>query len=342
MSASNGGRNNGGPLRCVDLFCGAGGLSLGLEDAGFEVVCAVDCDRDSGETYSRLFPHAAFSQSLIEAIGFSPYDGIDLLAGGPPCQPFSSGGKQMAGSDARDMLPEFVRAVREARPRAFLLENVPGLASKRHEEYFDFQLRELRGLGYLVSWKVLNAASYGVPQNRRRLFVVGIRNGEFRFPEPTHGLGAGLLGYRSAGEVLGVRNIGEANPSKVVYAKCPDLRPSPYHGQLFNGGGRPVNLLEPCHTILASAGGNKTHFVDTFELVPLYHTHLMAGGKPRSGTLPGGRRLTVAESALIQSFPASVCFSGSRSSQYTQVGNAVPPLLAAAIGRELAAALKSD
>jgi DNA (cytosine-5)-methyltransferase 1 len=104
---------------------------------------------------------------------------------------------------------------------------------------------------------------------------------------------------------------------------------------MFNGGGRPIDLSVPCHTILAAAGGNKTHFFDTLGLVPAYHAHLAKGGKPRTGTLNGGRRLTVEESALLQTFDPSIRFAGSRSSRYTQIGNAVPPLLAEVLGQAL-------
>jgi DNA (cytosine-5)-methyltransferase 1 len=125
------------------------------------------------------------------------------------------------------------------------------------------------------------------------------------------------------------------NPSRVFFAKKPDLRPSPYDGHLFNGGGRAIDPNRPCHTILASAGGNKTHFLDPLDLVPEYHRHLSAGGTPRSGELKGARRLTVEESAIIQTFPSWVRFAGPRSAQYHQIGDAVPPLLAAVIGRSL-------
>ena len=108
------------------------------------------------------------------------------------------------------------------------------------------------------------------------------------------------------------------------------------------GGGRPIDLSAPCHTILASAGGNKTHFLDTQSEVPPYHRHLWGGGAPRAGTLPGSRRLSVKESALIQTFPKTMKFAGSRSSQYTQVGNAVPPRLASVLAYALATTLSES
>jgi len=217
------------------------------------------------------------------------------------------------------------------------MENVPGLAATSRSEYFESLLCQLRALGYSAVWRVLNAAQYGIPQTRRRLFVVGLRKSsrEFAFPAPTHGPGTPRAFVPSGRYLKRGKVLGDANDSIVVYAKRPDLRPNPYHGQLFNGGGRPVDLDAPCHTILASAGGNKTHFIDEDEEVPPYHKHLKCGGKPKKGVYSGGRRLTTLESALIQTFPASMKFYGSRSSQYTQIGNAVPPKLAEVMGKAI-------
>jgi DNA (cytosine-5)-methyltransferase 1 len=310
----------------VDLFCGAGGLSLGLEAAGFETVLAVEYDANACATYGGAMPHVQLHSGDVREVDFRRWHGVDLIAGGPPCQPFSIGGQRKGRMDERDLLPEFVRAVLEARPRAFLMENVPGLASSTHNSYLQDTLRPLFDLYRISGPHVLNAAHYGVPQSRRRLIVTGVLEGDFRLPE---GNPKDLV---AAGTVLSTKPIGEPNTSKIVYAKNPDLRPNPYHGQLFNGGGRGVDLEAPAPTILASAGGNKTHFLDVGGHVPPYHRHLLNGGKPRMGELPEARRLTLAECAALQTFPLDMKFHGSRSSQYTQVGNAVPPRLAAIVG----------
>ena len=312
----------------IDLFSGAGGLSLGLHAAGISTVFAVEIMPDAAATYRSLFPNAGLHQADVRSVDFRTFNGVDLVVGGPPCQPFSSGGLRLGDQDLRDFLPEFVRAVLEVRPRAFLMENVPGLA--KFEDYLRHVLAPLEGLYTIGQPTVVNAADFGVPQSRRRLVIVGTRDGvPFQLPtgRPDHPLPAGAV-LRSA-------PFGEPNLSKVVYAKRPDLRPNPYHGHLFNGGGRAINLDKPAPTILAAAGGNKTHFLDTMNLIPEYHRHLMLGGEPCSGELPGARRITVAESAALQSFPPWVTFAGRRSSQYTQVGNAVPPRLAQVIGEAL-------
>jgi DNA (cytosine-5)-methyltransferase 1 len=232
------------------------------------------------------------------------------------------------------MVPQFVRAISEVRPQAFVMENVPGLVTSKYRSYFDWVLQELEDVGYSCAWKVLNAADYGVPQSRKRVIIVGLRQGGFRFPAPTHGPD-GNKPYIKSSDILANEPLGEPAKSPVMYAPIVDLRPNPYHGHVYKGGGRPIDPDRPCQTIYASAGGNKTHWVDTEGVVPAYWAHLRGGGEPREGVVPGARRLSVEESALIQSFPETLVFQGSRSSQYTQVGDAVPPLLGAAIGEAL-------
>lgn len=329
----------------LDLFAGAGGLSSGLVAAGLAPVAAIEVVADAADTYAARHGAAdvirrdiaTLTDADLRALG----GGVRVVAGGPPCQPWSTGGARRGAADARDGFPQFFRALQAIRPEAFICENVAGLEAGRTAPYFRELLRVFgEELGYAVAYRVLDAADHGVPQRRRRLFMVGLRDGgAFAWPRATHGPGAAAP-WRVAGDVLAPEPAGAANASIVTYAKRPQLRPSPYDGLLFNGGGRPVDLAAPARTILASAGGNKTPFYDVAGAVPPYHQHLLAGGAPRSGRVEGARRLTVAECAALQSFPAGMRFAGRRSSQYTQIGNAVPPLLAAAVGGAVAAALR--
>ena len=292
-------------LQAIDLFAGAGGLTLGLKAAGVKTVCAVELVPVRVETYAKHTPDADIENADIQRVDLSRYKGkVELVYGGPPCQPFSSGGHRKAHADERNMVPSFIEVLRQVKPIAFLMENVPGLVVGERRAYLFSVLQEFDSLGYQLAHKVVNAAEYGVPQKRRRLFVFGMRTKRFHFPKETHGPGRAHP-YVAVKDVLPPYQIGEPNPSKVFYAKKPDLRPSPYDGHVFNGGGRPIDREQPCHTILASAGGNKTHFFDELNLIPEYHSYLMAGNPPKTGALPGARWLTVLE-AIWKLFP---CFS---------------------------------
>ncbi|CZT34251.1 DNA (cytosine-5)-methyltransferase 1 [Rhizobium sp. 9140] len=320
-------------MKALDLFSGPGGLSLGMKRAGIEPIACVEKNKDAIATYDAHTPSAEHFRSDIRSISFERYRGVvDIVFGGPPCQPFSTGGLRKGTADARNMFPEFMRVLKEVRPAAFLAENVPGLATRGRQEYLAELLGGFEDLGFNVSCQVVSAADYGVPQSRRRLIIVGMRNGSYSFPEPTHGPN-GHLPHVASGEIISkVAPLGEPPDCPVIYAKYPDPRRSPYAGHVYNGGGRPIDLDKPCHTLLASAGGYKTHWVDTMDIAPDYSAHLMAGGAPRDGAVPGARRMTLEESALIQTFPQDMWFAGSRSSQYTQVGDAVPPMLGHALG----------
>lgn len=340
------------PIPTIDIFAGAGGLSLGLRTAGFEVLAASEWDDDACDTFAKHHPSADIirgdlgsppAQERIRA-----YRGaIRVVVGGPPCQPWSTGGLRRGNDDPRNGFPLFLLTVRDLQPEAFVMENVAGVRRAAQRSYYQALIDDLQGLGYAVTIEEVNAADYGVPQNRRRVIAVGIRGSSFVFPEPTHGPGRALP-HSVAGDVLRLGEIvGEPNTSIVTYAARPDLRPNPYDGHLYNGGGRPIELSRPSPTLLASMGGNKTPWLDTHGVVPDYRAHLLDDGAPRRGLVPGARRITVAEAALIQTFeipersgPNGVTFAGRRSSQYRQVGNAVPPQLAAVIGDALARQLR--
>ena len=330
------------PLPFVDLFAGAGGLSLGLARAGLTPVAAAEMDDTALGTY--LAAHAGHAiqayQGDIARHSFRGLRGqVAVVAGGPPCQPYSLGGLRRGVADERDGLPEFVRAVREIEPLAFLLENVPGLARGAQLARLRGILGELTDLGFHVEWRLLHAADYGVSQRRRRLVVVGSRSAGFTWPAPTHGPDAARPWVSAADLLDPAQPVGEPNETAVTYARNPDLRPSPWDGHLWNGGGRPINPAGQVPTLLASMGGNKTPWLDGAAVVPAYHAHLLAGGRPRAGVVPGARRITVEEAAIVQGFPTDMPWRGSRSARYRQVGNAVPVQLAAAVGQALAAHL---
>lgn len=327
---------------------------MGLAETGFEPVRAVEIMEAAAQSYEGWHDIEVDRRRLedipdkeLSAWGKS----VQLVVGGPPCQPWSTGGLRRAQKDSRDGFPAMLRALRVIQPDAFLIENVAGLERGSTRAYFFELIRSLCGLGYEVSSKTLNAADFGVPQHRHRTFIVGSRFKKLGFPVPSHGP-EGDLPWVSAGAIVSNVPQGDPNPSIVSYAKRPHLRPSPYDGLLFNGGGRPIDLSRPARTILASAGGNKTQFVDTEGVVPEYHALLWdkEAGKPRpnfassvrSGEVPGARRITVQESGRLQSFPDEMVFCGTRSMRYTLVGNAVPPRLAAAVGNALRALLVSD
>jgi DNA (cytosine-5)-methyltransferase 1 len=319
-------------VRAIDLYAGAGGLSSGFAEAGFAILAGFERDADACATFAKAHPRAAVVEADLNRLSFRRWRGsVEVVIGGPPCQPWSSGGKRLGREDPRDCWPGFLRALGEVEPLAFVAENVPGLASRPKSRYFQALLSELGSLGFTVTAKVLNAADYGVPQKRHRLLIVGARGRRISLPPPKFGPGRAKA-WRGAGELIGLEPFGTPNPSAVTYARRPDTRPNPYCGHLYNGGGRPIDLAQPAPTLLASMGGNKTPWVDTLGLVPEYHAHLLAGGLPRRGRVPGARRITVQEAALLQTFSPTSEFCGARSSQYRQVGNAVPPLL----GKEVA------
>jgi DNA (cytosine-5)-methyltransferase 1 len=297
-------------------------------------VGGIEWDEDAAATWSKAHPGASAVVGDINSVDWAQWDGVDLVVGGPPCQPWSIGGLRRGEEDQRDGWPAFIEAVKALRPRAFIAENVAGLTQGTMRPRWRRLVREFSEVNYLVTAKVLNAADYGVPQKRRRCFVVGLREGgaHFAFPSPTYGPGR-RSPWKPAGTVIGAEPIGEPNTAIVTYATNPDLRRDPYGGHVYNGGGRPIDLNAPAPTLLASMGGNKTPWVDVGLIVVDYHSHLIEGGKPRSGLVPGARRITVEEAALLQTFPGGATFAGARSSRYRQVGNAVPPLLAEVVGR---------
>jgi DNA (cytosine-5)-methyltransferase 1 len=340
-------------LAAISLFSGAGGMDVGFHQAGFEIQWANDADFAACETYS-LNNLGPIRHGNIE----SHWHELDklghpaLVFGGPPCQGFSVAGK-MDPSDSRNVLmARFFDVVERKRPLAFVCENVKAVAALTRWEGFRERLRHrIDAIGYHHELLVLNAANYGVPQSRERMFLVGFSKRDFSFGdmELSAMLNEILAQHQSAPESVGeiIRKMGragsEANSricsAKVTYARQPVLRRSAYAGMMFNGAGRPIRPDGTSSTLPASMGGNKTPIVDEAQIfdgqpsfVEAYHKHLIGGGEPRTGNAPGRlRRLTVDECLAIQTFPRGFRLAGPQSAMYRQIGNAVPCKLAKAI-----------
>lgn len=286
----------------LDIYAGAGGLSLGLEAAGFNVI-GIERNTDCCNTYNSNLNGKCKNDTITPAYNFP---NADIVVGGPPCQPFSVHGKQMGMEDCRNGIPSFMAAVKNVKPKMCIFENVRGILY-RNKEYFDSFEEKIRGEGYETDVTIVNCADYGVPQSRERVILVGHHS---RYNKPER-----LDGQVTAGDAL--KNIPASEREKplyltpsmdkyiAVYEKASKCRP------------RDLNIKRPARTLTCRnlAG----------------HSSDMHRIKTRNGKR---RMLYVREAARLQGFPDWFVFKGSRSSMLTQIGNAVPPLLALAIGNQ--------
>lgn len=379
----------------IELFTGAGGLALGLEQSGWRHSALIERDEHACSTIHlneslghplakgwRLFPND------VRTIRYSDLaDHVGMVAGGPPCQPFSLGGKHQAYQDKRDMFPEAVRAVRELRPDCFVFENVKGLLRQSFASYFQYIILQLTypllvretdedwqshlsklerhhtgakqaDLSYRVVYRLLNAADYGVPQHRHRVFIVGFRSDlqkEWSFPGPTHSLDRLLWEQWVTGKYWEEHRVAKSNrparPDRLATRirrlesdfrlvsppgeRCRTVRdalrglPDPWNkndtiaNHEFRDGARPY----PGHT------GSS---LDSPSKALKAGAHGVPGGENMIA-LPDGsyRYYTVRESARIQTFPDDYVFSGSWTEAMRQIGNAVPVELAAVVGESI-------
>lgn len=323
-------------MTSIELFSGCGGLAKGLERAGFEHRAFVEFNKWACESLRLNFDPALVHETDVRSFDFSAFSCIDLVAGGPPCQPFSLGGLAKAQDDHRDMFPQAIRAIRELRPRAFVFENVKGLLRKGFAAYFSYILSRLSfpdcviqpgeswqshaqrlanltstsesGIAYRVSYALLNAADYGVPQIRERVFIVGLRSdidAEWSWPLPN----TALSERKTIAETIGHLPPPQTNHRLFDHVFVDGARPYPGHT------GSAIN--KPSKTIKAGAHG-----------VPGGENMLL---------FPDGttRYMTVREAKLIQTFPPNYKISGKWGEALRQIGNAVPVHLAEIIGKQL-------
>ena len=345
-------RGNMSPLTAMSLFAGAGGLDLGFQRANYRILWANEIDPNAAATYRQTFRETSGDPSRLQVGDMSqllaahqvPQLPVDVVFGGPPCQGFSHAGAQRLEDPRSQLVHRFFDVIEHVKPRAFVMENVSALGSHQRWKPTREQLIErARHAGYRVETWLLDAANHGVPQRRQRFFIIGTPHGSRPLATPPS---QPPISVREALQVL-PRFGDPGNHTRcraaVTAAKHPVLRPNPYSGMLFNGGGRPIDLNKPSPTITATFGGNRTHIIDqawldgiaTTDWVCEYHHHLKYGGAPATEVPSRLRRLTVEESAILQGFPPAATFTGSVTSQYRQIGNAVPPPLAEAVAQSL-------
>ena len=329
----------------IELFAGGGGLALGLEKAGFDVIALNELDKSACATLRRNRPHWNIIEADIKSVDFTTFSEIDLLSGGFPCQSFSYVGKQLGFEDTRGTLFfEFARAIKEIKPKIFLGENVRGLMKHDNGKTLATIKSVIADLGYtLIEPKILKAIFYQVPQKRERLLFIGIRNdlvkrAKFKWPSP----------YKKIMVLKDALKAGELYQTDVPVS----------HGQQYSKRKKEILSLVP-------PGGCWKNLSDNLQREYMQGSYFLSGGKTGmarrlswdypSLTLTCApaqkqterchpeetRPLTVKEYSRIQTFPDEWKFSGAMSSQYKQIGNAVPVNLALAIGRSLIALMNS-
>lgn len=352
----------------IDLFCGAGGLSEGLRQAGFDVLAGNDFDKHAGSTFAATHPSAKFiggsirdlsATDFLEVTGLKPGD-LDCLAGGPPCQGYSVYNHQRGMHDERSHLfREYLRIVEGLRPKWLVMENVTGIMSAGEGEAFQSVLAGIKSLGYHVEAKILRAEDYGIPQERRRVVFIGNRVGlPILWPEKTHG--EGLKPFTTIRDALSDLPLLQNGEDRGVerYQREPG---SEYQQELRIGSDKVHNHSA---SRLGSINIERMAFIPQggswrdipVDLLPAgmkrakRSDHTKRYGRMRWEGLSctvltkcdihwgayihpdQDRSITVREAARIQSFPDWFHFKGPRTDQFVQVGNAVPPMLGRRIG----------
>ena len=341
----------------IDLFSGCGGLSKGFVDAGVDVVLGIDNDNVALETFSRnhgsgVGLNADLSKpetiSLIDKVVAGRT--VDMVIGGPPCQGFSLTGPRNFDDPRNQLYLSFIRVVKHYRPKAFVIENVPGMATLYNGAVKEEILKRFGKMGYSVVAQIVNAADYGVPQIRRRLIFIGIRKGcgEASFPKPTHSVETYVTSREaiddlpSLADSLGSETSSYESKPRTAYqrkmrGKCTVL---------FNHSAtRHTKLVQDVISLVPEGGNYKDLPAGVGESRRFHMAWTRCDGHKPSRTIDTGHRNyfhyeynripTIRESARLQSFPDNFVFVGTRTQQSRQVGNAVPPLLGEAIAKHI-------
>jgi len=372
-------------MDALELFAGAGGLALGISNAGFNHLGVIEWDHDACESMRfnkrRRIKHVSewpIHEADVTKVKFSEYgENIDLLAGGVPCQPWSQGGKHAGQNDQRNLFPHMIRAVRETKPKVVLIENVKGLLRESFSTYFEYITLSLshpeikqkphetwqehlakleqhhtsgrsRGLEYKVTHRLLNAADYGIPQRRERVFIVAFRSDlglDWSFPDPTHSADSLFYSQWITGDYWKEQDISQARrpvPNERIIARARKFGLFEPTESAWNTVRSALHNLPDPNQQLDSRWKNHT-------LVPGARSYVGHTGSPldepaktlKAGDhgVPGGentlahpdgkvRYFTIREAARLQTFPDTYSFPGSWTESMRQLGNAVPVKLA--------------
>jgi len=307
-------------LTAVEVCAGAGGQALGLEQAGFSHVKLVELDNRACKTLRRNRPEWDVEECDLRHWSTAGFEGVDLLAGGPPCSPFSVAGRQRGFNDQRDLLPRTLTLIEQIKPKAVMLENVRGILAHKFYPYRMQVNDRLRSMGYVARWRLLNAADFGVPQLRARAVMVAALASlpRFRWPES-------LATRPTVGEAIKDLMAAKGWAGVDSWARQADtIAPTLVGGSKLHGGAD-----------LGPAGSRAAWL----------RIGIDGRGLAEVAPLPdftGHPRLTVRMAARLQGFPDDWQFAGRKCNAYRQVGNAFPPPVAAAVGARIRAMLAGD
>jgi DNA (cytosine-5)-methyltransferase 1 len=340
----------------IDLFSGCGGLSLGFELAGYNTLLGIDNDKAAINTFTNNHKGSVgictditkiTGEEIKKLVGNK---NIDVVIGGPPCQGMSLAGPRKLHDPRNKLYLSYIRLVQELQPKAFLIENVPGLVSLFKGQIKNSILEEFQQMGYNINYQILNSADYGVPQTRKRVFFVGLKNGEnFIFPEPKILFESDWVTAEQATSDLPLLDVslGEeiqhyiSQPQNDYQRYCRRISEYIVNHQGTNHSEQTKKIIS-----LVPEGGNYKNLPEEYRDTRNFNVAWTRYHSKRpSLTIDTGHRHhfhykanrvpTVRENARFQSFPDHFIFYGNKTQQYRQVGNAVPPLLSKAIAEEL-------
>lgn len=343
----------------IDLFCGAGGLSYGFESAGFDILLGIDNDKKALETFEKNHKGAKSICGDISKITYADIQKIigsqriDLIVGGPPCQGMSLSGPRRIDDPRNKLYLSYIRLVEEIQPRAFVIENVPGLVSLFGGQIKDSIIEKFTAMGYSVKYQLLCAADYGVPQSRKRVVFVGTKDGvEFQYPEKSLeqvSCEMALSDLPPLVDELGEERSEYAAPPANPYQELMRVRSTVVYNHVAAAHSDKVKKI----ISMVPDGGNYKSLPEEYRETRNFHVAWtrFASSKP-APTIDTGHRHhfhykynrvpTVRECARLQSFPDDFVFLGNKTQQFRQVGNAVPPLMAQAIANQVKVMLEES